>query len=227
MPVRDARGMSVLDTIALPLYQTAANGAAGMAQPLTLLQMAGARLAPGRFDDSAVVIIDAQKEYVTGRLPLPGVEAALGRIAALLAAARAAGATIVHVAHRGEAGGVFDPATDAFQFAPGAEPRDGEAVVEKPLPNAFAATDLDARLKAAGHTSVILAGFMTHMCISSTARAALDLGYRTTVLADATATRPLPGVLDGAAVAAPDLHNAALAELADLFAAVVRTADIV
>jgi nicotinamidase-related amidase len=58
------------------------------------------------------------------------------------------------------------------------------------------------------------------MCVSATVRAALDLGYRTTVVADATATRDLPdlagGVIDAAVV-----KRVALAELADRFAKVV------
>ena len=48
--------------------------------------------------------------------------------------------------------------------------------------------DEDAAL---GVKKLVLAGFMTHMCVSSTARAALDLGFQTTVPADASATRDL------------------------------------
>jgi nicotinamidase-related amidase len=92
--------------------------------------------------------------------------------------------------------------------------------VVKSLPNAFAKTDLDARLKATGRIDLIVAGFMTHMCVSATTRAALDLGYRATVVAEATATRDLPdgtgGVLEAALV-----KRVALAELADRFARVV------
>lgn len=66
-------------------------------------------------------------------------------------------------------------------------------------------------------------GYMTHMCVSSTVRAALDRGYRTTVVANATATRDLPDG-SGGAVSAQDVQRASLAALADRFAAVVKTA---
>ena len=63
---------------------------------------------------------------------------------------------------------------------------------------------------------------MTHMCVSSTARAAMDLGYRVTVAADGTATRALPDATGGAALTAAEVQRAALAALADRFAIVVR-----
>jgi hypothetical protein len=59
-------------------------------------------------------------------------------------------------------------------------------------------------------------------------RAALDLGYRTTVVADATATRDLPDPLmcpeSYGVQKAETVHRATLAALADRFAIVVRNA---
>ena len=66
-------------------------------RPKTLLELAGLSPAPSPLSQAALVVIDAQREYVDGRLPLPGVQAALGEIAALLARARRAGAPIIHV----------------------------------------------------------------------------------------------------------------------------------
>ncbi len=197
-----------------------------MSEAKTLLQMAGAKPSPAKLSDAVVVIIDAQNEYVSGKLPLAGVDAALARIADLLAAARAAGAPIIHVAQRGRPGGLFDPDGETFKFAAPAAPQAGEAVVEKPLPNAFAKTDLDAKLQATGRKTLVIAGFMTHMCVSATTRSALDHGYTVTVAADAAATRALPDPLGGADLPAENIHRTALAELADRFATVARVADI-
>ncbi len=197
-----------------------------MSAPKTLLQMAGAPLAPCTFSESAVIIIDAQNEYVNGKLPLVGINPALDNIAILLKAARAAGSPIVHVQHKGRAGGLFDPGADAFKLAPQAAAQSGEAIVEKPLPNAFAQTNLQDLLAKTGRKSLVVAGFQTHMCISSTVRAALDLGYRTTVVADAVATRDLPDPTGGPALPAAELHRAALAGLADRFAIVAKLADL-
>ncbi len=197
-----------------------------MNAPKTLLQMSGAPLEPSRFSESAVIVIDAQNEYVNGKLPLVGIAPALDNIAILLKAARAANAPIIHVQHKGRAGGLFDPGADSFKLAPQAASMSGETIVEKPLPNAFAQTNLQDVLSKTGRKSLIVVGFQTHMCISSTVRAALDLGYRTTVVADAIATRDLPDPTGGPALPAAELHRAALAGLADRFAIVAKLSDL-
>ena len=189
--------------------------------PKTLLQMAGASNEPAPLSESVVVVIDAQNEYVEGRLPLANVEPALDQIAKLLTAARAAGAPIIHVVHRGRAGGLFDPLGKMFQIHPKAAPAAGEKIIEKELPNAFAKTALHLALQATERKSLVLAGFMTHMCVSATARAALDHGWKTTVAGDAAATRDLPDPLGGM-IPASVVHRTALSELADRFAIVVK-----
>jgi len=194
-----------------------------MSTPRTLLEMAGADLRPGALAQSAVIVIDAQNEYLDGKLALPGVKPALDALSTLLARARDAGTPIIHIAHKGRPGGLFDREGHGGEIIGAVAPISGEPVIEKPLPNAFAQTTLDSELKALGCKSLILAGFMTHMCVSSTARAALDLGYRVTIAGDAASTRDLPDPLGGV-VSANALHRAALAELGDRFA-IITTVD--
>lgn len=197
-----------------------------MSEPKTLLSMAGAPLQPSRLSDAALVLIDCQNEYVSGALTLPGVAPALSEAAKVLALARDAGAPVIHVVHHGRpGGGVFDPQGPSSGIAPQVAALEGEARVIKALPNAFAGTDLDDMLKETGRKELILVGFMTHMCISATARAATDLGYRSTIVADATATRDLPGPAGDGVVNAEDLKRAELAALADRFAIIVKTAE--
>lgn len=197
-----------------------------MSSPQTLLQMAGVNSEPARLSDSVVVILDAQNEYVSGRLPLPGIDAALEGISRLLKAARDAGAPVVHMVQVGRAGGLFDPMSKMFQIHPKAAPGVGEKIIEKQLPNAFAKTPLQLALQATERKSLVLAGFMTHLCVSSTARAAVDYGWRTTVIEDASAARDLPDALGGETVPAVVVHRVALAELADRFGTVARVADL-
>jgi nicotinamidase-related amidase len=194
-----------------------------MHAPRTLLEMAGADLAPVSLREAALVLIDCQNEYVDGRLVLDGVEPAVAEAARVLDRARAAGAPVVHIVQRGAAGGAFDLAGHGGKIAAALTPRTGEEVIEKSLPNAFAGTSLHERLQHLEKKRLVLVGFMTHMCVSSTARAALDLGYRSTIVAGATATRPLP-LPGGGVIEAATLQGAALAELADRFATVVPDA---
>ncbi|WP_164018678.1 cysteine hydrolase family protein [Pyxidicoccus trucidator] len=194
-----------------------------MTTPRTLLSMAGAPTHPAPFDRAALVIVDAQMEYTSsGNLPLSGVDAAVAETARLLELARRQGTPVFHVVHHSAVGSpIFDPQGPGSAIIPAVAPRQGEAVVTKGLPNSFAGTDLHARIQATGRTELIIAGFMTHMCISATARAALDLGYRNTVVAAATATRDLPGPMGGV-VPAAELQRNELAALADMFAVVVK-----
>jgi len=190
----------------------------------TLLQLAGADLSLPRLNESCLVLIDLQNEYVAGPIALPEVNAAIANAAGLLERARHSGASIFHIAHRGRPGGLFDRAAERGAIVAALAPRANEPVVEKELPNAFAGTALQARLSATGRKNIILAGLMTHMCISSTARAALDLGFRATIDADSCATRDLPDGRGGT-IAAATIHEVALAELSDRFALIARGAD--
>ncbi len=194
-----------------------------MSEAKTLLEMAGAPNVPPPLGQSALVMIDCQREYVDGKVPLMGVEEALAQCAEVLARARGAGTPVIHVQHKGRAGGLFDPDTAAFRIADPAAPETGEPGLTKELPNAFADTELDEVLRETGRNSVIFAGFVTHMCVSSTVRAAVDLGYGAAVVAEACATRDLPDG-KGGVVTAAELHRAELAALSDRFAFVVANA---
>ncbi len=195
-----------------------------MSDPKTLLAMSGAPQEPSTLADAAVVMIDCQNEYVDGMLPLTGMDEALAEGAKLLAKARAAGAPVIHIVHEGRAGGPFDLEGHGGRIADAVAPVDGETIIRKPLPNAFAKTELDAAVQATGRKEIIFAGFQSHMCISSSARAALDLGYRSTVVSGAVATRDLPAP-DGGVMSARDLHNASMIALADRFAIIAKGAD--
>ena len=191
-------------------------------RPKTLMQMAGADLTPAALSAATVIIIDAQRVYSDGPIVLTGVDAAATEIAALLKRARAAGTPIVHVRHVGPDGSPFGKDGNGFKYMPQAEPQAGEAEVEKGLPNSFAGTDLDDILKGIGRKKLIIAGFMSHMCVSATARSALDHGYGATVVASAVATRPLPSATGDGTVAAETLHEIALTELSDRFAIIAK-----
>ncbi len=192
--------------------------------PRTLLSMSGADTTPNRLDDSALVLIDCQNEYVTGALPLHRVADALDEIAVLLAAARAAGAPILHVVHKGSSGSLFDLDAEGGAIAAQAAPQAGEPVIAKSLPNAFTTPGFVEALRACGRRRLVVAGFQTHMCVSATVRASLDHGFWSTVVASACTTRDLPSVMGGVMPATVQ-HVATLTALADRFAAVARTSD--
>lgn len=194
-----------------------------MSQFPTLFQLTGSEHPAAQWQDAVLVIIDAQNEYRIGDMALPNVEPATVQIQRLLTAARKHGSPVVHIRHMGVPGYLFDPEGPRGQIFDELTPIAGEAVIDKPLPNAFAGSSLQDFLQNTGRTSLIVCGFMTHMCVSATVRAAKDLSYQSTVVADACATRALPG-LESGHLDAQALHDMELVALADFFACVVKDA---
>lgn len=194
-----------------------------MSQLPTLFQLTGSEHSAAQWQDAVLVIVDAQNEYRIGDMKLPDVEPAIVQIQQLLAAARAQGTPVAHIRHIGVPGYLFDPEGPRGQIFDELTPIEGEEVIDKPLPNSFADTTLQAFVQSTGRTNLIVCGFMTHMCVSATVRAAKDLGYQSTVVAAACATRPLPG-LESDQFDAKALHEMELVALADFFACVVKDA---
>ncbi len=190
----------------------------------TLRQLTDMPATPAPLAESTLIMIDCQNTYTRGVLELDGVQQALDQAEELLSAARDAGIPVVHIMHDAGTGTPYDVHDEIGQIVSRVAPRDGEPVVVKSFPNSFTGTDLHERLQAAPGRDLVLAGFMTHMCVNSTARGAFSLGYRPSVVAGATATRELPGP-DGGAVPASALQAASLAAIADLFGVVVSKAS--
>lgn len=198
-----------------------------MSDITTLRDIVGLGNTASHISDSALLIIDAQNTYREGVMKLDHVEPALEECKALLQRFRAAGRPVFHIQHDAGAGSPYDLTAHIGQIADVVSPIEGEPVITKNYPNAFAQTDLDQQLTQAGIKNLILTGFMSHMCVNSTARAAFTLGYSPTVVASATATRALPSKASGKTVPSEQIQEAALAALSDLPSAVVpSSADV-
>ncbi len=195
-----------------------------MPTPHTLLSLAGREPKLPSLGDSALVLIDYQNDYLTGPLALPDGLAAIAAAERMLTAARATSTRIIHVLQQGSSGGSFDRAKFGGQPIAKLAPGPREIVIEKPRPSSFFKTDLAKRLGGGTGTSVIFMGFMTHMCVSTTVRDALHFGFVSTVVADACASRDLPG--PSGVISARTMHEASLAALGDRFAGIFTAAEI-
>ncbi|WP_152207173.1 cysteine hydrolase family protein [Marinobacter changyiensis] len=179
---------------------------------------------PAPLTESALILIDCQNTYRRGIMQLTGVEEALAEAKKLLELARQNDVPVFHIRHDGGEGSPYDLTDDLGAISEEVAPVGDEPVITKNVPNSFVGTDLDAQLKALGIKNIVLAGFMTHMCVNSTAHGGFNLGYAPTVVASATATRPL-ATASGRVLSAQDVHDGALASTRDLYAAVVETVD--
>ncbi|TQS72622.1 cysteine hydrolase [Rhodobacteraceae bacterium] len=140
----------------------------------------------------AILVVDLQNEYwPTGKLPLHGIEQAAANAAKVVQHARTVGDLVVNIRHESPDGPIFVPGSDGAEINKTVAPREDEAVITKAFPNAFRDTGLKELLDQHGITNVVVIGAMSHMCIDATTRAANDLGYETTTLHDACATRDI------------------------------------
>ncbi|KGM54584.1 isochorismatase [Lysobacter arseniciresistens ZS79] len=173
---------------------------------------------------TALIPIDVQQAFDLSASSNPAMEANGLR---LLAAWRASGRPLIHVRHDSvQPGSPFRPGQPGNPLRPGFEPLGDEPLVSKSVNAAFIGTDLDLRLRRLGVQQVVLFGMTTDMCVSTSARVAANLGYRTVVVGDATACYELVDA-GGATVPSAQIHRAHLATLHAEFGSVVDTAAVV
>ena len=191
-----------------------------MATSQTLRDITGMGYNPAGLKDSALIMVDCQNTYRQGIMQLTNVEPAIKEAQKLLQMARDLKVPIIHIQHDAGMGTPYDITAEIGAISDEVAPKNGEAVVVKNYPNSFWHTNLEAQLKALNIENVVIAGFMTHVCIDSTARGAFNLGFKPTVVASACATRSLLGP-QGKVIEAQTMHDSALAAVRDLFAVVV------
>ncbi|WP_078888878.1 cysteine hydrolase family protein [Streptomyces sclerotialus] len=182
----------------------------------TLRQLNDFKETPAKLSDATLILVDYQNTYTEGVMELDGWKPAVDNAEALLKRARKAGTPVIHIVDKG-----YDLKSEAGQIIPALAPVKGEPVVEKSVPNGFHGTDLADEVKKAGNENVIIAGFMTNMCTLFTTQGAFLNGNKPTVVADASATRPLPLKGNPNGIPAKQVHESALATVQDLYGVVV------
>ena len=179
---------------------------------------------------TALVVIDAQQEYFApiGKVVLPDGPAAVKQLARALAWARASGTPVAHIVHESRRPNptTFAPGSAALEIHRDARPQGHEPVMTKHLPGSFTGTDLERWLRAQGVERLIVSGFMTQMCVDTTARQAAHLGFTVSVLADATAAMAVKGP-DGTVIPAEQVHRTHLGSLSGFLAQIVRVDDLI
>lgn len=180
---------------------------------------------------TALIVVDIQNEYYAGKdfrgqMVIPDGDKVLKNSQKLVSYAHQKGMQVYFVRHIAPKDSpLFAEGSVYARFHQDLQPSARDAIITKATPSSFVGTDLDAQLKKKGIKKVIVIGLMTHMCISSTARDAVPLGYNVIIPEDATATRDLDdgqgGVVDHKA-----LQRVALAGVADVFAEIMTTKDV-
>ncbi|KYQ93849.1 isochorismatase hydrolase [Tieghemostelium lacteum] len=176
--------------------------------------------------DTALIIIDVQMDYFPGgKWQLKDTDKALANVKKVLQKFRDASIPVIHIQHLApESFPFFNRGTKGADIHPEVKPLATEPVIEKEHANSFKDTTLLETLKAKGIKNLVITGMMTHNCVDSTTRAAVDLGYQCTLLGDATSSRDLQ-LQDGTVVPADQVKSSFLAALGWAFAKLVNTDD--
>jgi nicotinamidase-related amidase len=172
----------------------------------------------------ALLVIDVQNEYFTGRLPVSHPADSFTNILAVMDGARRAGVPIAVIRHGSPAAdaAVFRKGSHEWQLHAGIAARGHDILIDKEWPDSFHQTGLAAWLARQHIDTVAIAGYMTQMCCQTTASRAWHLGYGVEFIADATGTLDRPGF--AGPVTADELYRSVVATLAR-FADVLDSAD--
>ena len=169
----------------------------------------------------AWVVIDAQNEFSQGgQRSVRGHGAIIERIKDQVAEARKSGQPIAWVRHhnRPDEAAAFVPGSWGAELSEGLGPAPGSArekLFEKSVFGAFHASGLESWLRGAGVEELVLMGFFTHMCGSTTAREALMRDFSVYVDAEATGAQDLVHPSLGTQTA-EQVRRTALLQLTDM-----------
>jgi nicotinamidase-related amidase len=176
--------------------------------------------------NAVLLIIDVQKgldEPVWGTRNNPHAES---NMAKLLQVWRNESRPVVHVQHNSvRATSPLRPGQPGNEIKDEVKPIPGEHLETKTVNSAFIGTTLEQHLRKNGWDTLVIVGLTTDHCISTSVRMAGNLGFKTYVVSDATATHDRTGP-NGKHYSADEMHDCALASLNEEFATVISTADV-
>lgn len=175
---------------------------------------------------TALIIIDIQNDYFpNGKMELSNPVKAADNAAKILEWFRQNNHKIFHIQHisHQEGASFFLPSTEGVKINKAVLPLENESIVIKHTPNSFFKTELESILRANGVTKLVIVGMMTHMCVDATVRAAMELGFESTLIEDACTTTDLS--YQGNVVPAEQVHYAFISALNGIYANVISTED--
>lgn len=180
--------------------------------------------------DTVLLMIDVQEGVdalghwggKAGRRNNPDAEKHIGKI---LSEARAKGLPICYTAHDSlESASPLKLGEPGGAFKEGLEPQEGETVFEKDVNSGFIGTGLEITLRNRGISRLLVVGFFTNMCVSSTVRMAGNMSFDTYLVHDACACTNRIGH-DGTDYDAELIHDTTIASLHGEFCTALSTVE--
>ena len=173
----------------------------------------------------ALLVIDVQNEYFTGKLPVSYPAGSLSKVLSAMDAARLHKVPVVAIQHAAPQpeSTVFRMGSKEWELHPEIAAREHDVLIAKSLPGSFTGTQLEAWLRERCIETVVISGYMTQMCCDTTARQAMHRGFNVEFLSDATGTLDLQN--EAGKVSGEELHRAILVTQQMRFSEVLPTGD--
>ncbi len=175
----------------------------------------------------ALIVIDAQNEFSdSGRRAVPAHDEILARIQWQVQRAREQGEPIAWVQHHNKPveSPAFVPGSWGAELSPGLGPESEsslERLFQKDVFGAYFGTGLEEWLHAMKVDELLLVGFFTHMCLSTSAREALVRGFSVCIDPAATGAHDLVHPMLGKQTA-DEVRRTALLQLSDMGAEILE-----
>ena len=173
--------------------------------------------------NEALLVIDVQNEYFTGRLPVTHPAGSLDNILKAMDSAHEGHVPVIVIQHanrprRQPRSGKGRPGGNSTRRLSAGMPMSSS---KKPFREVLPAPLLTNWLQERAIATVTIAGYMTQMCCDTTARQAFHRNYAVNFLADATGTLAITN--HAGSISAADLHRAILVTQQQRFARVMTT----
>ncbi|MEV6768072.1 isochorismatase family protein [Nocardia sp. NPDC051030] len=140
---------------------------------------------------TALVVVDMQQGFLEGAAAVPEADRLVAAVSGLLREAREAGALVIHLQNDGPVGEADEPGQPGWEL-PLAIP--GEAIVRKSSDDGFEEPELGGLLEKHNVRRLVIGGLLSEMCVSATARTALERGLCVVLPRDAHATYDLEDI---------------------------------
>lgn len=173
----------------------------------------------------ALLVIDVQNEYFTGKMPVTYSGNSLENILRAMDATQKQNIPVILIQHTSMQPGkaTFRKGSNAWEIHSAVLSRPYNYLVEKNFPGSFTGTALEQILKDEQIDTVVISGYMTQMCCDTTARQAFHLGFKVEFLSDATGTLSISN--EAGSVSAEDLHRSILVTQAMVFSKVLSVGE--
>jgi len=171
----------------------------------------------------ALLVIDVQNEYFTGRMPIKYSYESLENILKSMDEASKHDIPIILIQHTAlqKDSKTFIKGSKEWEIHNEIKERKYNLIVEKNLPGSFTGTDLEDLLRKMNVDTIAICGYMTQMCCDTTARQAFHLNFSVEFLSDATGTLDISN--SAGTISAEELQKAILITQEMKFSKVLTT----